>query len=243
MELKFKKYKPGRIFQNVVAQIQQSIMDGTLKPGDTLPPEMKLKDMFETSRGTVREALRVLEQKGLIDIRTGASGGAVVKDVGTEQITENLSLLMQYQKVTLSHIAEFREGVEGAVAALAAQKAGKADILRLKKLLARIEELFPMTDSYMEAFMAIDIRFHVVLAEIADNPIYLANVRMIHEVILGDEVDFSAKGKSVLMENHRDLSALVSAVERGDALDAEKRARSHARKFQLDLKSDYAKRA
>lgn len=239
MELKFKKYKPGRIFQNVVAQIQKSIMDGTLRPGDTLPSEMKLKDMFETSRGTVREALRVLEQKGLIDIRTGASGGAVVKDVGTEQITESLSLLMQYRKVTLDNIAEFREGVEGSVAALAAEKASKEDILRLRSLLKRIEALFPMETSFLEAFIEIDIELHVALAEIARNPIYLANVRMIHEVILGDEVDFSAKDKSVLIDNHRDLTALVAAIENGDAQEARKRAHDHVRRFQLDLKEDY----
>lgn len=239
MELKFKKYKPGRIFQNVVAQIEKSIMDGTLKPGDTLPSEMKLKDMFETSRGTVREALRVLEQKGLIDIRTGAGGGAIVKDVGTEKITESLSLLMQYQKVTLDNIAEFREGVEGSVAALAAKKADKKDIERLKALLLRIEALFPMESAFLEAFIQIDIELHVALAEISRNPIYLANVRMIHEVILGDEVDFSAREKSILMDNHRDLTALVSAIERGDAEEARKRAHDHVRRFRLDLKEDY----
>jgi len=56
MQLKFEKMKPSRSFQHVADQIQAAILDGTLKSGDKLPAEMKLKDMFDTSRGTVREA-------------------------------------------------------------------------------------------------------------------------------------------------------------------------------------------
>ncbi len=92
MALKFKKSKPTRIFQDVVDQIQRAIIDGSLKPGDVLPSEMKLKEMFSTSRGTIREALRILEQKGLVDIKTGVGGGAIIKTVDTEKIAEGLDL-------------------------------------------------------------------------------------------------------------------------------------------------------
>ena len=239
MTLKFKKYKPGRIFQNVVEQIQQTIMDGTLKPGDTLPSEMKLKEMFETSRGTVREALRVLEQKGLVDIRIGAGGGAVVKAVGPEKVTETLSLLLQCRKLSLEDVAEFREGVEGAVAALAAEKARPEDIARLEETLARIEALLEEPEGFMEAFIAVDIEMHVLLAEIAANPIYLANVRMVHELILGEEVVFAEGGRRVLEENYRDHADLVAAVGRGDAEGARRLAAGHVRRFQLNLKAAY----
>ena len=90
VDLQFKRTKPVRIFQSVVDQIQAAILDGRLAPGDVLPSEMKLKDMFATSRGTIREALRVLEQKGLVDIKTGVAGGAVVRAPNTEKLTEGL---------------------------------------------------------------------------------------------------------------------------------------------------------
>ena len=74
----FKKAKQTRVFQDVVEQVQDAILNGKLKPGSKLPPERALKDMFNTSRGTLREALRVLEQKGLIDIKLGVAGGAKI---------------------------------------------------------------------------------------------------------------------------------------------------------------------
>ena len=139
MKVGFKKLKQNRIFHGVVDQIQEAIIDGSLQPGDQLPSELKLKDMFETSRGTVREALRTLEQKGLIEIKTGVGGGPVVKGVNTQKIAEDLDLLIQYQKVTHEHLAEFREGVEGIVAGLAAERATLNDIARLKALLSEAE--------------------------------------------------------------------------------------------------------
>ena len=66
----FIKAKQSRVFQDVVEQIQNAIISGKLEPGSKLPAERELKDMFNTSRGTLREALRVLEQKGLIGTQT-----------------------------------------------------------------------------------------------------------------------------------------------------------------------------
>ena len=70
----FQKARKNRIYQDVVDQIEEAILDGKLKVGDILPPERALMERFETSRGTLREALRVLEQKGLIEIRLGKNG-------------------------------------------------------------------------------------------------------------------------------------------------------------------------
>ena len=95
----FKKAKQNRVFQDVVEQIQDAIIKGKLKPGARLPAERELKDLFNTSRGTLREALRVLEQKGLIEIKLGVSGGAIVKRIDAEPIVE--SLLNIYQNLEL----------------------------------------------------------------------------------------------------------------------------------------------
>jgi GntR family transcriptional repressor for pyruvate dehydrogenase complex len=78
----FKKTNQQRIFEDLVAQIEGAILDGRLKAGDRLPAQRDLVEMFQTSRGPLREALRVLEQKGLLDIKRGVRGGAVVKQPG-----------------------------------------------------------------------------------------------------------------------------------------------------------------
>ena len=122
-EAPFKALKPNRAFQLVVEQIEASILDGHYSPGDNLPSELQLKEMFKTSRGTVREALRVLEEKGLIEIKPGAGGGPTVKKPEHDKIIENFSLLLRFQRISFDHLAEFREMLEGQAAALAAQRA------------------------------------------------------------------------------------------------------------------------
>ncbi len=115
----FKKATQNRMYQDIVEQIQVAILDNRIKPGARLPSERDLCEMFQTSRGTLREALRILEQKSLIEIRLGANGGAYVKDANAELMAENLAMLIRSQNISLSHLAEFREGIEGVVARLA----------------------------------------------------------------------------------------------------------------------------
>lgn len=238
MTIKFKKFKPHRIFQHVVDQIQEAIIDGSLKPGDTLPSEMKLKEMFETSRGTIREALRVLEQKGLLEIKVGVGGGATVKAVDTKNISESLDLLIQYRKVELEHLAEFREGVEGTVTAIAAKRAEKKDIERLKTYLKKARGLLDKNDVGWRDFIQIDIDLHIAIAEIAANPIFTAVLHMVHENILGYYDRFSLKRKEVHVENYQDLSNIVQAIEKGDSRKARKLAQSHVRKFKRYMKNN-----
>jgi DNA-binding transcriptional regulator YhcF (GntR family) len=119
----FKKTSQQRIFEDLVSQIEGAILGGQLKAGDKLPAQRDLVDMFQTSRGPLREALRVLEQKGLLEIKRGVRGGAVVRQPGMTPVAESLGLLVRHRKITLAELSEFREGVEGNVAAIAAQRA------------------------------------------------------------------------------------------------------------------------
>lgn len=214
-------------------------MDGSLKPGDLLPSELKLKDMFETSRGTIREALRVLEQKGLVKIKTGAGGGAVVKAVDTGKVTESLDLLIQAQKVSFDHLADFRETIEGRVAALAAERATAKDILRLEKLLSQAGRILAQPNGDCQQLINIDVQLHIAIADIAGNPVFLAVLQMVHERILEAYERFSLKQKSVIEENYKDLCELVAAIGRGDSKVAGRLARLHVSKFNAHLKKEH----
>jgi len=237
MNLQFKKSKPTRIFQDVVDQIQGAIIDGSLKPGDVLPSEMKLKEMFNTGRGTIREALRVLEQKGLVDIKTGVGGGAMIKTVDTEKIAEDLDLLLQSQKVSLDDMAEFRIEVEGIVTALAAERATKNDIERLRQLLDEGQRLFKEDGDGWKEFIRNDIQVHIAISEIARNPIFIAVLRMVHENVLGFYERFSFKEKSFQRANFQGLCDIVQAIENGEINEARSLAQDHVRKCAYYLKS------
>ena len=158
----FQAAKQTKVFQDVVEQIQEAILDGRLTAGQTLPAERELKETFNISRGTLREALRVLEQKGLIEIKLGVGGGSVVKAVDTDQISESLGLLIRSQKVSLNHLAQFREDVEGIVAARAAKNHVAEDIQTLKDLLVNAHSCVKKGSSQRNAFIDIDKQIHIV---------------------------------------------------------------------------------
>jgi DNA-binding FadR family transcriptional regulator len=233
----FQAAKQTKVFQDVVEQIQSAILDGRLKTGDTLPSERQLKEMFNISRGTLREALRVLEQKGLIEIKLGVGGGSVVKKVNAEQVSESLGLLIQSQKVSLNHLAEFREDVEGIVAARAAKRSTNADIEQLKKLVAAARKCVDAGPAQRNAFIEIDKQIHMTLARVAENPIYISVLHSVHENIHRYYDRFLSMDGPELQENYQDLRDLVNAVEKRQVEDARRLARDHVRRFNQYMKT------
>lgn len=227
----FRAAKQNRIFQDVVDQIQETILSGKLQPGDMLPAERELKELLEVSRGTLREALRVLENKGLIEIKLGVGGGAVVKDVGYDQISESLAILIRHQKVSLNHLAEFRKGVEGDVAAYATQRAGKEDIRALKKLLDEAKAQVDKGKEYVQEFIALDKKFHLALAHISGNPVYISLQHTIHDNIDRYYERFLVMEEPEMAENYADLCAIVEAVEKGQQDTARRLALGHVLRF------------
>jgi DNA-binding FadR family transcriptional regulator len=227
----FQVAKQTKVFQDVVTQIQEAILDGRLKTGDTLPSERQLKDMFNISRGTLREALRVLEQKGLIEIKLGVGGGSVVKDLNADQVSEGLALLIRSQKVSLNHLAEFREDVEGFVAARAAANRSASDIDKLTRLLNEARQCIEAGQSQRNAFIDVDKRIHMTLAQVAANPIYISVLHSVHDNIHRYYDEFLSMDRRELQENYRDLCDLVHAVDKGQTDRARRLARNHVRRF------------
>jgi DNA-binding FadR family transcriptional regulator len=238
----FKAAKQNRIFQDIVEQIQEIILSGKLKPGEILPSERELKEMMQVSRGTLREALRVLEQKGLIEIKLGVGGGAVIQDVSYDRINESLALLIRHQKVSLNHLTEFRVGVEGRVAALAAQRATPADIVRLNTLIKQARQFAERGSESQREFVKEDKKVHLALAEITGNPVYVSLHRTIHDNIDQYYETFLHMEQRELTDNVADLDAIVKAVEKKDAEEAQRLAECHVLRFNHYMKNREAQR-
>jgi DNA-binding FadR family transcriptional regulator len=232
----FQVAKQTKVFQDVVEQIQEAILSGRLAAGQTLPAERELKETFNISRGTLREALRVLEQKGLIEIKLGVGGGSVVKSVDTDQISESLGILIRSQKVSLNHLAQFREDVEGIVAAHAAENHSPEDIDTLKDLLTNARSCLKKGTSQRNAFIDIDKQIHMTMARITGNPVYTTVLHSIHDNIHRYYDRFLSMEKPELEENYHDLCDLVEAVENADAKRARRLAKRHVQRFNRYMK-------
>jgi DNA-binding FadR family transcriptional regulator len=227
----FRKARQNRIFQDVVEQIQTAILEGELVAGDRLPAERELGEMFQTSRGTLREALRILEQKGLIEIKLGINGGAYVKDANADLMAENLAILIRSQNVSLVHLAEFREGVEGTVAGLAAMRSTAADN---KKLSLLMEEATAIRNQGLDdwpEFVRVDEKIHTEIARIAGNPLYIFILQSVHENIHRYYDRFLFVDEMQREENYQDLKQMVEAIKVKDAETASCLAVEHVARF------------
>lgn len=241
MGLSFAKMKPRKSYQHVVEQIQSAIFNGEIRPGERLPSEMKLKDMFETSRGTVREALRVLEQKGLVSIRTGVKGGARVKPANTDAMEEGMDLLIRHKKISLAHLAEFRELLEGHAAEQAARLATPDALAGLEEILSEIKTHAATGPDNWETFNRLDASFHQSLAVIGGNPLLEANLRTIHENIHTYFHQFLPFSAALLEQDVQDLDNILAAVAAGRPDEAGTLARGHVSRFSALMEEQMAK--
>jgi len=225
----FKKAKQNRVFQDVVEQIQGAILNGKLMPGTKLPPERELKDMFNTSRGTLREALRVLEQKGLIEIKLGVSGGAIVKHIGTDPIVESLALLIRSGGVSLEHLAEFRIKIEGSLIELAASRATKKDIKELETMFNQAKACYEKND--WENFLKTDEKMHTYIGTMTRNPVFQFVQKSIHDNIHPYYAEYLPMNKERTLENLTDFEKIIDAMKVNDAKTASAIIMDHVKRF------------
>lgn len=233
----FKKTNQQRIYEDLVDQIEGAILDGRLKAGDKLPAQRDLVAMFQTSRGPLREALRVLEQKGLLDVRRGVRGGAVIKKPGVAPVTESLGLLVRHRKITLAELSEFREGVEGNVAAMAAQRATRTDLRQMHKLLETAQAHMDAGIEKWAAFCQVDNQIHVAIARAAGNRVYEFVLRMVHDNIQQYYEAHPLKDAAIMLENYRDLCEIVAAIEKQQSTAVRSLMQSHVRRFNRYMSS------
>ena len=95
----FTTAKPAKAAQVVAQQIKEAVLSGKLAIGDKLPRERNLIEQFGYSRSVVREALRLLEDDGLIALQAGRNGGAVVKSPDSRQIMSKFDMLLRLQGI------------------------------------------------------------------------------------------------------------------------------------------------
>ena len=164
--------KGDSVSQSIVDQIEKAVMAKKLLPGDRLPSERELQETFKAGRGSVREALGVLKQKGLVEIRKGVKGGGYIRQLGVDQVSESLAFLFRHRAIPTEHLNEFRESIERTVASLAAVRGGKADLADLSRLIDELEEECAAESPEMDRLAALDKKLYLLLAHMTGNPVF-----------------------------------------------------------------------
>src|SRR5256885_7517416 len=131
----FRAVRTPRVYEHIVAQIERAIYEGRLAHGDKLPPERQLVREFGASRVAVREALRALEHRGLVEVRQGSAGGYFIRELDDTPVVRDLSTLFRVGRVSLAQVAEARALLEPESARLAAPPATDHELQRLGECL------------------------------------------------------------------------------------------------------------
>ncbi len=163
----FNSVTTHRVSDEIARQIKEALFAGKLRVSDKLPTERELAERFETSRPSVREALRRLEQEGLIRVKKGITGGIFVADLYHRPMATSFQTLLQLRKVSIYHIAEVRLIFEPEAARLAAERAKPQDLLDLEEVMEKMRE----TVASDEQPRSYDLKFHLLIAHAAGNPI------------------------------------------------------------------------
>jgi GntR family transcriptional repressor for pyruvate dehydrogenase complex len=191
-------------------QLEDLIVSGSLKPGDHLPSESQVGKMLGVSRTVVREAMRLLSAKGLVEARGGS--GIYVRQLNSGMIRDPIDLLLRCRAISVENIVEVRAVIEVHLAGLAAQRATSEDIAAMEEAIAQLHNPKLTPREYAE----IDVAFHAHLAVAAGNPLFGILSQSINAVMV-DPIRFAFEGKdSARKDTIREHSRILDQVKARD---------------------------
>jgi len=162
----FSSVSTSRIALEIEKQIKGAIFSEQLKPGNRLSSEQELSKIFNTSRTTVREALRTLEREGFLTIKQGVKGGSFVREADFSPIVSSITHMLQFKRVTLENLTEARLIIEPEIAKMTALRSLKLDIQKLEESLDGLRQLVEKK----ERSTSTNIQFHRIIGESCKNP-------------------------------------------------------------------------
>ena len=204
------------------------VISGGFGPGDRLPPERELCERLGVSRTVVREALNLVEARGLVSIEHGR--GAVVSGGEPRAVRDTLGLLLRVQPKTLWELLEMRGILEVEVAGLAAERGGTEDVEAMRVQLGRMRGSIDAPEGYVDA----DVEFHASLARAARNGVLLTMLEPVVDLLRASRQVSAARpgnARRALGEHEK----ILSAVESGDAEGARREMRGHLANTARDI--------
>lgn len=228
----YKVVRTSRLYEQIVQQIEESILKGTLKPGNQLPAERELALQFGVSRTAVREAVKALREKGLVEAYSGR--GTFVTDGTSQAIRQSLDLMVKIgQPDGSTSLAELRAILEPEIAALAATRVEEQYLTTMREAVAVMDRSRRDPDAYIEA----DLDFHLALAEAAANPLILSLIDSIVGLLREQRMRiFKVDGGPERGQFHH--KRILQAIEQRDPEKARATMRAHLQQVCEDSSID-----
>ena len=205
----FKPVKNIRTFEAISDQIRRQIETGKLQPGDKLPAERELALQFGVSRNAVREALRILESAGVLELQKGASGGAFILEGDGSNISQSISDMMALKRISLQHLTEARVELMKVILKLACAHADDADFALLEQNIEKSRVAIENKDR--DTQMELNAEFYSIIAQATKNPMYTLLVAPISEVVRRFVKDAGIRATIEVIDTREELLRLMRA--------------------------------
>jgi len=213
----FAPLRNRRVFEEICDRIRDELSVGRLAPGDRLPAERELARQFEASRTAVREAMRSLENAGIIELRKGVKGGAFIREGDPAKVTEMMQDMVSLGWVSLDSLTEARILLQESVVRLAAERATTNDFALLEANIAHSEELTQRGD-FLERRDTF-AEFYKIICRSTGNEV----LSFVIDALVGVQRNVLARirpePKATTLEFQRELVSLLKA-RKGDAAAA-----------------------
>ena len=227
----YKAIQSSRLYEQIVQQIEESIRKGDLTEGSQLPAERDLATQFGVSRTAVREAIKALQEKGLVDAFPGR--GTFVTNGTSNSMRRSLDRIIKSGEPDgWGYLVEVREILEPEIAALAAQRAEDQDIATMQEAVNVMDQAGRDADAFIEA----DLDFHLALAEAAANLIVLSLIDSIVGLLREQRLRIFRIGGGPERGQHHH-KRILDAIKRHDAPGARAAMQAHLRQVREDSRN------
>lgn len=226
-----KKIKYHRVYEDVIEQIKNLILEGNLAPGDVLPTERELAQSFGISRGTLREAFRILEREGLIEARPG--GGRFLSKA-LDVAEDRSRILDNIERATIIELLEARELFETGIVELAAKRATDEDIAEIEAAFATWGEI----DQNAEDRSQPDQAFHLSIAKATHN-VVLVNMIELHMDLLQRTLSKTAQIPGRKSEVYEEHLLILQAIKERDPVKAKLALLNHLSRVKENIQKNH----
>ncbi|MEU7742718.1 GntR family transcriptional regulator [Nonomuraea sp. NPDC049158] len=213
---RFEPVRTVRAYERIVEQVEEAIESGALCPGERLPSERDLMGQFSVSRSTVREALRVLQARGLVRSRPGDPNGAEVQPFSPAALHKSMTTLARVEELSLGELVQFRMVLDASANLLAAR-------LRTDEQLAEMDAAIAAMRAAVEvgydAFSAADIAFHDAVARASRNKLIQICTDVVRSIVLGlvsGKIAAAADREALMRQSIGHHEEVLAAVRAGD---------------------------
>lgn len=232
----FKRLRSEKFSQEIANQIKESIFKGTYRSGDKLPSENEMAAMFGVSNVTVRQAVRVLENSGILFTRQGVEGGIFVAEADTGAVSSYLSDMLKLKRVTQGDLTMTRLIFEPDIAALVARVWEHDELSAVRANVVQAQAAFARHD--LDGARMHNLTFHRLVCAISKNPVIIFSLNSVIDVleenILTLKVDETFVANEILAHER-----IIEKIESREFKACREIMRQHIREVHERLEADH----